>query len=410
LRREALVAAARDVGLDIPTDLTDADYERLANDLDQRALPQNDPDGTNRVYASLGSLEEFTVEVSSSPELAGLMARLGFGQARGRVTLLNAIRDAWNALVELVSGVKADPNSPLARAFKDSWILNYSNAGGEMNLGDYTMPEVRRSAINRELARRQGIEDEINREVEARNLAGTTAEREAILAEMFDPSVTASAARVQRAANRLSQADFVQWARKNGYNFTDPVAVYNNNRTTNQAAPEQATGDTVQVAESRAVGSRVAIVSDGGVDKEFHTLNTVEDVNGDVTADLSKLIRSMGDKASQVSGEVFGKKFLAIIDGERREFTTLPALKKFLASAGVPDGTVARVFRNANNQIAVNFDEDINQATSRAIREQSRNVAESRAVRREQESLGAGPKRSVRNQQLREPRSFIRRR
>jgi len=254
LRREALVAAARDVGLDVPSDLTDADYERLANDLDQRALPQNDPEGTNRVYASLGSLEEFTVEVSSSPELAGLMARLGFGQARGRVTLLNAIRDAWNALVELVSGVKADPNSPLARAFKDSWTLNYSNAGGEINLGDYTMPEIRRSAVNREMARRQGIEDEINREVEARNLAGTTAEREAILADLFDPSVTATAARVQRAADRLSQAEFVQWAQKNGYNFVDPVAVYNNNRTTDQAAPEQATGDTVQVAESRARG------------------------------------------------------------------------------------------------------------------------------------------------------------
>lgn len=252
LRREAVVAAARDLGLDVPANLTDSDYERLSNDLDQRSLPQNDPDGNNRVYASLTNLEEFTVEVSSNPELAGLMARLGFGQARGRVTLLNAIRDAWNALVELVTGVKADPNSPLAKAFKDSWILNYSNAGGEMNLGDYTMPEIRRSAINRELARRQGIEDEINREVEARNLAGTTAEREAILNEMFEPSVTASAARVQRAANRLSQADFVQWARKNGYNFVDPVAVYNNNRTSGQAAPEQATGDTVQVAESRA--------------------------------------------------------------------------------------------------------------------------------------------------------------
>jgi hypothetical protein len=382
LRREALVAAARDVGLDVPTDLTDADYERLANDLDQRALPQNDPEGTNRVYASLGSLEEFTVEVSSSPELAGLMARLGFGQARGRVTLLNAIRDAWNALVELVSGVKADPNSPLARAFKDSWILNYSNAGGEMNLGDYTMPEIRRSAINRELARRQGIEDEINREVEARNLAGTTAEREAILAEMFDPSVTASAARVQRAANRLTQDEFVQWAQKSGFNFVDPVAVYNNNRTTQQAAPEQATGDTVQVAESRAVGSQVAVVPDNGVEKEFHTLNTVEDTNGDVGLDLSKLIGSLRDKASEVSEQVFGKKFLVIIDDEQREFTTLPALQKFLTNAGIPDGTVARVFRNGNNQIAVNFDEIINQATDRAIRKQTRDVAESRAVRR----------------------------
>jgi len=267
LRREALVAAARDLRLDVPTTLTDADYTRLAKDLDNRALPKNDPEGANRVYAGLTNLEEFTTEVSSSPELADLMVRLGFGQAKGRVSLLNAVRDAWNALVELIAGIKADPNSPLAKAFKDSWIINFSNAGGDVNLGEYTMPEVRRSAINRERARRQGIEDEINREVEARNLAGTTAEREAILAEMFDPSVTASAARVQRAANRLSQADFVQWARKNGFNFVDPGLVWRNNNTT----LEQASGDTVQVAESRAVGRKLLdVVEKRG--KEFFQL------------------------------------------------------------------------------------------------------------------------------------------
>jgi hypothetical protein len=252
LRREALVAAARDLRLDVPTTLTDADYTRLAKDLDNRALPQNDPEGANRVYAGLTNLEEFTTEVSSSPELADLMVRLGFGQAKGRVSLLNAVRDAWNALVELIAGIKADPNSPLAKAFKDSWIINFSNAGGDVNLGEYTMPEVRRSAINRERARVADIEDYINREVEARNLEGTTEQRRAIAQEVTGPadqSAVASARRVRDAARSLTEPQFVQWAQDNGFNFVDPALVWRNNNAT----PQQAARDTVQVAESRAV-------------------------------------------------------------------------------------------------------------------------------------------------------------
>ena len=252
LRREALVAAARDLRLDVPTTLTDADYTRLAKDLDTRALPQNDPEGANRVYAGLTNLEEFTTEVSSSPELADLMVRLGFGQAKGRVSLLNAVRDAWNALVELIAGIKADPNSPLAKAFKDSWIINFSNAGGDVNLGEYTMPEVRRSAINRERARVADIEDYINREVEARNLEGTTEQRRAIAQEVTGPadqSAVASARRVRDAARSMTEPQFVQWAQDNGFNFVDPALVWRNNNAT----PQQAARDTVQVAESRAV-------------------------------------------------------------------------------------------------------------------------------------------------------------
>ena len=212
LRREAVIAAARELGFDVPRSLTDADIQRLSQDLANRS---NDPSGNNRVYSSLKDLTEFTTEISSNPELAGLMARLGFGQAKGKVTLLNAVRDAWNALVELIAGIKADPNSPLAKAFKDSWILNYSNAGGDMNLGDYTMPEIRRSTISRELQQRREVEETIDREIEARNLEGTTAQRKAIAKELAKP--------------------------KSGRGRN------------NRAAAQQATGDTVQVAESPAV-------------------------------------------------------------------------------------------------------------------------------------------------------------
>jgi hypothetical protein len=250
LRREALVAAARDLRLDVPTTLTDADYTRLAKDLDNRALPQNDPEGANRVYAGLTNLEEFTTEVSSSPELADLMVRLGFGQAKGRVSLLNAVRDAWNALVELIAGIKADPNSPLAKAFKDSWIINFSNAGGDVNLGEYTIPEVRRSAINMEIELLNEAENFINREIEARNLEGTTEQRQAIAERFARRSPAASAKRVRDAARSMTEPQFIQWANDNGFNFVDPALIWRNNNTT----PEQATGDTVQVAESRAVG------------------------------------------------------------------------------------------------------------------------------------------------------------
>ena len=270
LRREALVAAARNLGLDVPATLTDADYTRLAGDLDNLSLPDNDPDGGTRVYAALTNLEEFTVEVSSNPELADLMVRLGFGQTKGRVSLLNAVRDAWNALVELIAGIKADPNSPLAKAFKDSWIINFSNAGGDVNLGEYTMPEVRRSAINRERAQVADVEDYINREVEARNLEGTTEQRRAIAEEVTGPadrSAENAAKRVRDAARSMTEPEFAQWAQENGYNFADPGLVWSNNRITQ----DQDLRDTVQVAESRAVGRKLLDVAEKR-GKEFFQL------------------------------------------------------------------------------------------------------------------------------------------
>jgi hypothetical protein len=123
-----------------------------------------------------------------------------------------------------------------------------------VNLGEYTMPEVRRSAINRERARVADIEDYINREVEARNLEGTTEQRRAIAQEVTGPadqSAVASARRVRDAARSLTEPQFVQWAQDNGFNFVDPGLVWRNNNAT----PQQAARDTVQVAESRARGN-----------------------------------------------------------------------------------------------------------------------------------------------------------
>jgi hypothetical protein len=378
LRREALVAAARDLRLDVPTTLTDADYTRLAKDLDNRALPQNDPEGANRVYAGLTNLEEFTTEVSSSPELADLMVRLGFGQAKGRVSLLNAVRDAWNALVELIAGIKADPNSPLAKAFKDSWIINFSNAGGDVNLGEYTMPEVRRSAINMEMELLNEAENFINREIEARNLEGTTEQRQAIAERFARRSPAASAKRVRDAARSMTEPQFVQWAQDNGFNFVDPALVWRNNNAT----PQQAARDTVQGAEGRARGSQSVVVPDPELPnilqpKEYHKLNTITNADGDVVLDTAKLVASMKERASQVEDQVSGKKYLVIANDERTEFGTLPALKRFIENAGFRGGAVARVFRNGNNQIAVNFDENITQDVARLFNDTT--TLESRA-------------------------------
>jgi hypothetical protein len=354
LRREAVIAAARDLGFDVPRNFTDADIQRLSQDLANRS---NDPSGDNRVYNSLKDLTEFTTEISSNPELAGLMARLGFGQAKGKVTLLNAVRDAWNALVELIAGIKADPNSPLAKAFKDSWILNYSNAGGDMNLGDYTMPEIRRSTISRELQQRREVEETIDREIEARNLEGTTAQRKAIAKELAKP--------------------------KSG------------KRRNNRAAAQQATGDTVQVAESRAVRTR------DGVPINYVNKDTLGRAFG-FTDGERIFVRE--DLPEAISNFVAEHEAQHIRDAKRGDNWILSELRaNFFPGIKDPIGLVQTVLGSLSmERLGFYFDRfKSNDAVSDAVSEllptqdirESRadtvQVAESRAVRREQQSLEA---------------------
>lgn len=181
IRRDTVVRAARDRGLNVPDQPSDADVARLSEELYQQSLP--DVENADRALASLRNLDEFVVEVSSNPELADLMVRLGFGQGKGQVTMLGALKNAWDSLVQFITGIKADPNSPLAKAFKDSWIVSFANSGADVNLEEYTIPEVRRTAMADELARLAEINAFIDARIQQDNLAGTTEDRNRLLAE-----------------------------------------------------------------------------------------------------------------------------------------------------------------------------------------------------------------------------------
>jgi hypothetical protein len=210
IRRETVIRAARDRKLNVPDQPTDADVARLTKELVDLSDPALGLDA-DRSLASLENLDEFVVEVSSNPELADLMVRLGFGEGKGKVTMLGALRNAWDALVQFITGVKADPNSPLAKAFKDSWMVTFANSGADLNLGDYTIPEVRRTAMADELAKLAEIQSFIDARIEQENLAGTTEERNRFLAEWSSlnsnpKTAPARKARKQAAKKQKAQA------------------------------------------------------------------------------------------------------------------------------------------------------------------------------------------------------------
>jgi outer membrane biosynthesis protein TonB len=347
IRRDTVVRAARDRGLNVPDQPSEVDVARLSEELYDLSDPSKE--NSDRALASLRNLDEFVVEVSSNPELADLMVRLGYGQGKGKgqVTMLGALKNAWDSLVQFIAGIKADPNSPLAKAFKDSWVVSFANAGADLNMGEYTIPEVRRTAMADELARLAEINAFIDARVQQDNLAGTTEERNRLLVEwskLNSNPKTAPARKARKkaakqkkaqavkqaepepkpeppkkaepkktetkkdeppkktevkketpqkppevkkavktaktktvkpqspastdneldeAANTLSQDDFVKWTKDNGYAIgDDPMMarlVYKSKRlaagvSNNPTPAEQATGDTVQVAESRARG------------------------------------------------------------------------------------------------------------------------------------------------------------
>lgn len=210
IRRDTVVRAARDRGLNVPSQPNDADIARLSEELYQQSLPN--VENSDRALASLRNLDEFVVEVSSNPELADLMVRLGFGQGKGQVTMLGALKNAWDSLVQFITGIKADPNSPLAKAFKDSWIVSFANSGADVNLEEYTIPEVRRTAMADELARLTEINAFIDARIQQDNLAGTTEERNRLLTEWSKlnsnpKTAPARKARKKAAKQKKAQAD-----------------------------------------------------------------------------------------------------------------------------------------------------------------------------------------------------------
>jgi outer membrane biosynthesis protein TonB len=336
IRRETVIRAARDRKLNVPQQPSDADVARLTKELVDLSDPALGAEA-DRALASLENLDEFVVEVSSNPELADLMVRLGFGEGKGKVTMLGALRNAWDALVQFITGIKADPNSPLAKAFKDSWMVTFANTGADLNLVDYTIPEVRRTAMADEMAKLAEIRAFIDARVEQENLAGTTEERNRFLAEWSQlnsnpqtaparkarkqavkkqkaqakqaaepekkteppkkaetkkaeppkktetkketppkppevkkavktaktktvkpQSPAASENEFDEAKNTLSEDEWVKWLKQNGYALGDDAEyarmVYRSNKRNNTATPEQASGDTVQVSQSRARG------------------------------------------------------------------------------------------------------------------------------------------------------------
>ena len=91
-----------------------------------------------------------------------------------------------------------------------------------------------------------------------------------------------------------------------------------------------------------------------GTPIEIHKINSIYDEDGNRTNDLSKLISSVQDKASKVEGKVYGKKFLVIADSDVKEIATIPALNNYLKDISGKEGV--RVFKNGNNQIAINYD------------------------------------------------------
>jgi hypothetical protein len=91
-----------------------------------------------------------------------------------------------------------------------------------------------------------------------------------------------------------------------------------------------------------------------GTPIEIHKINSIYDADGNRANDLSKLISSVQDKASKVDGKVYGKKFLVIVDGDRKEISTISALNNYLS--GITGDEGVRVFKNGNNQIAINYD------------------------------------------------------
>jgi hypothetical protein len=254
LRSQAVIAAARQQGIEVGATPN-------VNALAERLYALTDPNSTqsgaavdNRRLAGLVNLEEFVIEMIGNPDMVRLLSELGFGEARTdgkRFSLTGALRNAWNAVVELITGAKVDPTSPLAMAFKDSWTVNFGTARN---------PNITEIKASKRLADRQQAQTRqqyVEGEIEARDMAGTTRDRNRIMQEITGPADTQTEAMrssMLDAARNMTEDQWVAAARAQGFDFVDPGAVYRQARAEAvQAAPEQATGDTVQVAESRAV-------------------------------------------------------------------------------------------------------------------------------------------------------------
>ena len=254
LRGEAVVAAARQQGLPVADN---PDIAALSKQLYALTDTTQSASGADmRRYAGLANLEEFTIEMIGNPDMVGLLSELGFGEARKegtKIRLLGAIRDAWNAVVELLTGSKVDPTSPLAMAFKASWLVNF---GTDSNPN---ITDIKFSSRTAEQQRAEMARGYVDQEIAARNLPGTTRDRNRIMREVTGPAPTETEAmRAQMVAATLDMTEpqWTEMAKNQGFEFSDPTAVYlamRQEAIDKQRNEQQAARDTVQGAESRAV-------------------------------------------------------------------------------------------------------------------------------------------------------------
>lgn len=71
---------------------------------------------------------------------------------------------------------------------------------------------------------------------------------------------------------------------------------------------------------------------------------------------LRRIAMEARDKAAMTElGKTYGKRFLVIVDGEKHERQTVPALVKFLTGC-VADWDAIKPFRNMNGQGTINLD------------------------------------------------------
>ena len=202
-RRQAVVAAAKSRGITIPEKLTDADIEAFSNQLLETANRESD-----QTLRALTKLDEFVIEVTGNPEVAKLLAQLGFGKGSFEKpqSFTGALREIWNAVVELISGVRADANSPLAQAFTDSWMITYASVGeadrpGIIGGNQFTAPKVVQNSLVNEFAAALEQERFIRSQIEARDLAGTSSDRNALANEW----ATIKGERAKQAAAREAE-------------------------------------------------------------------------------------------------------------------------------------------------------------------------------------------------------------
>jgi hypothetical protein len=181
MRRAAVTAAAKERGIAGEFDAVNAQLVEISG---QEA---------NQTLRALTNLQEFIIEATGNPAVFKLLADLGFAKGDGtQAQFTGALRDLWNSVAELEAGVKMAPDSPLARAFTDSYMLTYASLGNpdkEYNVGfsgptsKFTAPQIIKNALVDELDAALLQERFIRDQLEARNLAGTSADRNALAQE-----------------------------------------------------------------------------------------------------------------------------------------------------------------------------------------------------------------------------------